>query len=230
MSLQLRKCCQIRIAVDFKCTLAPCHSCAYCGALWFCEGEWSSVSKPCQLGWARTGGGEIWERNKLNLADTLFSFPNMLRMSSERQTGLKGFGIRTLFKHLEVIEHSGWLAEMTWLVFLQVSVVTHCCPSSDLPGATLGTKPPQSYTPPNLWLLRGRVCHFSHLCFPSVLGVCLVSSVSVLLKQWMKPGRMAHSFFRRLSLFWHWVSQLLGSGTTSYLIWPIFVGFTQKEW
>lgn len=36
----------------------------------------SSVSKQCQLGWVRTVGGEIWERNKLNLADTLFSFPN----------------------------------------------------------------------------------------------------------------------------------------------------------
>ena len=115
------------IAVDFKCVLAPCHSCAYCGELCFCEGEWSSVGKPCQLGWARTVGGEIWARNKLNLADT-FSFPNMLHMSSGRQTAEKWFGIRTLFKHLEETGCSGWLAEMIWLVFLPVTVVTHCYP------------------------------------------------------------------------------------------------------
>lgn len=137
----------MQISVDFKCELAPCHPSAYCGELWFCEGEWSSISKHCQLGWARTVGGNIWERNKLNLADTLSSFPNMLRMSSERQTGLKWLGIRTLFKHLEELECSDWFAKKIWLVFLQVIIVTHCCLSSGFPGAALVMKP-QSYTPP----------------------------------------------------------------------------------
>lgn len=153
--------------------VAPCYSCANCGALWFCEGEWSSESQQCQLGWARTGRGEIWERNKLNLADTLFSFPNMLHMSSERQTGLKWLGIRTLFKHLEELECSGWCAKRIWMVFLQVSIGTHCSLASGLCGTALGMKP-QSYSPPNWWLLRGRVYDFSHLCVPaSSLCVCV---------------------------------------------------------
>ena len=96
----------MRIAVDFKCLLASCHSCAFCGALCFCEWEWSSATKPGQLGWARTVGGEIWARNKLNLANT-FSFRNMLHVSLGRQTAVKWFGIRALFKHLEGFP-GGW--------------------------------------------------------------------------------------------------------------------------
>lgn len=140
-SSEPRKCCQMRIAVGFKCLLAPRHTaCAYCGELWFCEGEWSSVSKQCQLGWARTVGGGIWERNKLNLADTLFSVPDMLHMSTESQAGLKWIRIRTLFKHLEEVGCS-------WSFYRTLSLM-HCCLSSGLLGTKLGVQP-QSYTQPN---------------------------------------------------------------------------------
>lgn len=56
------------------------------------------------MGWARTVGGEIRKRNKLSLADTLFSFPNMPHMSSERQAGLKRFRIRTLLRPVDAVE------------------------------------------------------------------------------------------------------------------------------
>lgn len=92
----------MRAAVDFKCRLALNHSLCILWEPWFCEGE-SSVSKQCRVGWARTVGGNISERNTLNLVDTLFSFPNMPHMSSERQTGLKRFRIRTLFKPMDVV-------------------------------------------------------------------------------------------------------------------------------
>lgn len=56
------------------------------------------------MGWARTVGGEIRERNKLSLADTLFSFSNMPHMSSERQAGLKRFRTRTLLRPVDAVE------------------------------------------------------------------------------------------------------------------------------
>ena len=196
----------MRIAVDFKCMLASCHSCAYCGALCFCEEEWSSVSKPCQLGWASTVGGEIWARNKLNLADT-FSFPNMLPMSSGRQTAVKWFGIKTLFKHLEETGCSGWLAEMIWLVFLPVTLVTHYCPLSGCLGATLGMRPqncvPFVCTKPATLLVAGSMILSS--LFPQN-SYCVYSQLSTCL---MKLDRMVLSFFRSLSFFWHCVNQLL---------------------
>lgn len=49
-------------------------------------------------------GGEIRERNKLSLADTLFSFSDMPHMSSERQAGLKRFRTRTLLRPVDAVE------------------------------------------------------------------------------------------------------------------------------
>lgn len=110
-SPELSCCCWIR--AELLLTWSPFwlyHSlCILRGAV-VCErgGELSTPAVPRRAGWARTVGGEIWERNTLNLEDTLFSFPNMPHMSSERQTGLKRFRIRTLFQPIDVTECTVW--------------------------------------------------------------------------------------------------------------------------